>query len=587
MALGLCLLAACGGGGGGGSNNSASASAPPVVGLVQLNAGTTIYSGNTIQLTPSFNYGSGEISWTDGQGNAQRRSVVSPGTPSFQDTPTTTTVYTLTVKYQDPTTVRPNELTITKSVTVTVTPIDITAPVLSLVATPAGPVASGTQVTLTPDWTYDPTKLQITKSEVSTVNVTGSTVSVTKGTSINKTITTNSTFKLSVEYVDIRETPYRQFATPVTTTVTVNTGPVTLTQTASMTAGRAEAISLLLPNGKVLVAGGTNNGSTPLKTAELYDPISQTWTATGSMSVARRGHTATLLLGGKVLVTGGFDGAVESTTAELYDPATGLWTPSGAMVRGRKYHTASRLIDGSVLIAGGIVNTNTADGRIAEIFNPVTATFTSLSTNLMSSPRSKHTATVLPNGTMVVLAGGFDPAVRSTTEVFYYNSTAIADSKWAAGPVLKAPRHDHTAIQISGSTTDVMLLGGYNNTTEVCTMDLDWTPSSSTSSLSECQLSLATMNFSRGLHTSTQLDNGKIVVIGGTDGSRLLSSVEVLPSTLGSWSYAVSDPILKTARAGHTSVLLSSQKILVTGSMQTDATTNVVTPTAELWEPSP
>lgn len=557
-----------------------------MVSLTQLNASTPVYSGNTIQLTPTFNYGTGEISWTDGSGNLQRRTVTSPGTPSFQDTPTRpTTVYTLTVKYQDPTTVRPNELTVTTTATVTLTAIDITTPALSLVASPAGPVASGTVVTLTPTITFDPNKLRITKSEVSTNGVSGSTVTVTSGTPITKTITTNSTFTFHVEYVDIRETPNRTFS-PIETTATVNTGPLTLTQTGSMTTGRSEGIALLLPSGKVLVAGGTNNGTTPLKTAELYDPISKTWTPTGSMSVARRGHTATLLLGGKVLVTGGFDGAVESTTAELYDPATGLWTPTGAMVRGRKYHTASRLIDGSVLIAGGIVNTNTADGRIAELFNPITATFTSLSTNLMSTPRSKHTATVLPNGKTVVLAGGFDPAVRTTTEVFFYDTTTATDSKWAVGPALSASRHDHTAIQVAGTTTDILLIGGYNNSTETCTIDATDTAATITaSSSSSCSLNTATMNFSRGLHTSTQLDNGKIVVIGGTDGSSLLSSVEVLATPSSSWAYSSSDPILKTARAGHTSVLLSSQKILVTGSMQTDSTTNVVTPTAELWEP--
>ena len=54
----------------------------------------------------------------------------------------------------------------------------------------------------------------------------------------------------------------------------------------------------LLPNGKVLVAGG--NGTS----AELYDPALGTWTPTGNLNTVRFGHTATLLPNGKVLLAG-------------------------------------------------------------------------------------------------------------------------------------------------------------------------------------------------------------------------------------------------------------------------------------------
>ncbi len=60
----------------------------------------------------------------------------------------------------------------------------------------------------------------------------------------------------------------------------------------------------MLPNGKVLVAGGYGNGGA-LTSAELYDPASGSWTATGSLNTARDVHTATLLPNGKVLVAGG------------------------------------------------------------------------------------------------------------------------------------------------------------------------------------------------------------------------------------------------------------------------------------------
>jgi hypothetical protein len=87
----------------------------------------------------------------------------------------------------------------------------------------------------------------------------------------------------------------------------------------------------LLPNGKVLVAGG-GSSSAVLASAELYDPASGTWTATGSLATVRIQHTATLLPNGTVLVAAGglvpFGNFLAS--AELYDVGLGFssdWQP--------------------------------------------------------------------------------------------------------------------------------------------------------------------------------------------------------------------------------------------------------------------
>jgi hypothetical protein len=127
-----------------------------------------------------------------------------------------------------------------------------------------------------------------------------------------------------------------------------------------MSAPRAWHTATLLPNGKVLVAGGADNVSGPIATAELYDPIADTWGPASPMLRTRYRHTATLLPNGKVLVAGGFRNSSfipgyqpPDPTTELYDPATDTWAPGAPMSMPHAYHAATLLGDGAVLVTGG------------------------------------------------------------------------------------------------------------------------------------------------------------------------------------------------------------------------------------------
>jgi hypothetical protein len=98
------------------------------------------------------------------------------------------------------------------------------------------------------------------------------------------------------------------------------------TETGCLATARGSHTATLLPNGKVLVAGGGGTSGV-LASAELYNPASGTWTDTGSLAPWRYAHTATLLPNGKVLVVGATAGCCGSlASAELYDPASGTWT---------------------------------------------------------------------------------------------------------------------------------------------------------------------------------------------------------------------------------------------------------------------
>lgn len=113
------------------------------------------------------------------------------------------------------------------------------------------------------------------------------------------------------------------------------TTPPTWTRTADMAHPRINLNAVLLPDARVLVLGGHNRykwdgASTPSNQAEIYDPVLDTWTTAAAMSESRTYHSAALLLpDGRVVVAGGVDptqsepgggGALNRKTLELYQP---------------------------------------------------------------------------------------------------------------------------------------------------------------------------------------------------------------------------------------------------------------------------
>jgi hypothetical protein len=126
------------------------------------------------------------------------------------------------------------------------------------------------------------------------------------------------------------------------------------------------------------------------------------------MTRARERHTATLLPDGRVLIAGGYDGNRDTASAEVYDPSTGTWSATGAMAQGRFVHTASSLPDGKVLVTGGAyyevgTMSNLAIAGSAEVYDPSTGTWTV--TGAMTQDRASHTATSLPDGSVLVVPG--------------------------------------------------------------------------------------------------------------------------------------------------------------------------------------
>src|SRR5215470_10593407 len=98
-----------------------------------------------------------------------------------------------------------------------------------------------------------------------------------------------------------------------------------------MLEARSGHTAILLPDGRVLIAGGMRRNQEFYRSAELYDPATKKFLATGEMNVARVGHAAVLCRSGKVLIVGGWIGHGCTDSAELYDPSTGKFTVIATM----------------------------------------------------------------------------------------------------------------------------------------------------------------------------------------------------------------------------------------------------------------
>ena len=134
---------------------------------------------------------------------------------------------------------------------------------------------------------------------------------------------------------------------------------------ARMHIARSNHISVVLHDGRVLVAGGTTTGGRTTSSAEIYDPVSNVWSAATSMVEPRSGQTASLLEDGRVLVAGGETvgllGPSVSASLEIFDPTTNVFVTAGILSTARKGHAAALLADGRVLIAGGSDGAGTLD----------------------------------------------------------------------------------------------------------------------------------------------------------------------------------------------------------------------------------
>ena len=380
-------------------------------------------------------------------------------------------------------------------------------------------------------------------------------------------------------------------------------------------APRADATSTLLPDGRVVVAGGENGGSA-VSNVDVYASDASSESPVGHLAVARSGQVATLLPSGRILLTGGGLGSAEvldraldqwtvicttgacagamanyvpayghtSTllvngpdagkvlevggidpvrgylaSAQLFDPVAKSVTALPSMGSARVYHTATLLASGDVLIAGGSSGpTNTL--ATAQLYRAATRTWSTVSGS-MNAPRSAHTATLLATG-HVLLAGGDNQGTSLNTAEVY---DPVADAFAPVTNTMSAPRAHHAASLLRPGS--VLVVGGDGT----ATADV-YDPTANAFSPVGSMVGGVRAHF-----TATPLSDGRVLVAGGTDGSVELGTAELFDGTA---SFAATPGTL-TPRLDHAAAALPTGEVILAGGQDASGYLTIV----ERYEP--
>ncbi|HEX5128422.1 MAG TPA: kelch repeat-containing protein, partial [Usitatibacter sp.] len=189
----------------------------------------------------------------------------------------------------------------------------------------------------------------------------------------------------------------------------------------------------------------------------------------GDLQIPRYGHSATSLADGRIVIAGGVDDAFFVSSvgrSELYVAPEDRfhWVPSAPLPRAA--HSATLLPDGSVAVAGGWINSAGRDGwrhfattATIEIFDAATDTWRTGPD--LQVPRFAHTATLLQGGALLIVGGnrsyGDVPRVTYTTLRSSELRTEAGEPSFPVAELNDARSH-HTATLLANGS--VLVVGG-------------------------------------------------------------------------------------------------------------------------------
>ncbi len=372
--------------------------------------------------------------------------------------------------------------------------------------------------------------------------------------------------------------------------------------------GRIDPMSAVLPDGRVLVAGGSRgtdddgdpeaidsaaimgvNGAAGSWTFEPVDPMRGRRVNGVALAISDSGTD----YDGKVLVFGtlpllarrGTGVTVDSTETELaeaqdiarpelFDPTDGSWSDpeidaAWEQESARAYFTATQ-VEGRILVVGGVVYLQDGGGLALQVASETfeidldSGDVTEL--GAMNDIRWSHTTTLLPDGRLLAVGGANVPTTQQTyPELTSVEAFDLATNTWSSLGSLEPGRADHIAASLPDGR--VLIAGGLTGIDTV-TLGDSWLFNPSTDSFADA----GEMVTPRARATASVLADGRVLVCGGEDEDRAaVSGCELwtrgASGAVGVWS-AMPDPAGSwTPRAGAAVALLPGGEAAVFGGL--------------------
>jgi hypothetical protein len=358
-------------------------------------------------------------------------------------------------------------------------------------------------------------------------------------------------------------------ATPVTTLAAATATPGAWAATGNLGQARGFAPAILLGDGSVITAGGTD-GFSYTASAERWS--GGTWSGAGAIGQAVAGQVAAVLPNGKALFAGGADSMSYYTYGDLFDPVAGTWTQTPPMAQAHAYGVAASLANGDVLVIGGYDGGANLTTGAVDIYSAADGTWSA--GPALPGPRFAFTATTMANGNVLV-AGGDDGSISSSSalsSVLVYTP----GSGWTAGDSMSRVRVDQAAVLLKDGR--VLVAGGADangtaqNTAEIFDPNSGhWTQT-------------GTMPSARAAFTLTVLPDGRVVAAGGygTDPGQALTTADLFDPATGGWT---TTGALVHGRRFQAATPLADGRVMVVGGH--DASSDAFMAYSEIYTPPP
>lgn len=180
----------------------------------------------------------------------------------------------------------------------------------------------------------------------------------------------------------------------------------------------------------------------------------------------------------------------------------------------------------------------------------------------LALPRAQHTATIVLNGLRIFFAGGeidsVDGNATATTELLDFSVPALPVTV-PGSPTMSIPKTNHTATLMDDGT--VLIVGGDSLPLPATHQALDLVDSYDPASNSIT--AKATLNGSRYSHQALKLQDGRVLVVGGRfDDTTITSSCEIYDPGSNTWSVT---GYMAWTRYGHRLVLLKNGFVIAVG----------------------